>query len=337
MTEIARHPYAVRQGAAAAAVAVVTVAALPIMASRAQDQRDAAGAAVTVQSVATSVELQASAASEGWRARGSTALHPSAFRGPSIIVQASLKPSLPSPTVIRSPDLKTASFQAREQHCLAQAIYYEARGEGRTGQLAVAEVVANRVRSSLYPNTFCGVVYQGSRRTTGCQFSFTCDGSTAHTPRGAMWRQAQTLAREVIVEGAPGMTSRATHYHADRITPYWSASLVETTRIGSHVFYRLPTRKEKALLASAQAILDQPAADPFGLDSLALDSAPVGGDAPSPAPLIALDAATTATIKAAPHNGDAQDEIEPVEPSGDTTVALDPALTTDAAPIEVGV
>jgi len=133
-----------------------------------------------------------------------------------------------------------ADRQAKERRCLADAIYYEARSESRAGQMAVAEVVLNRVRHPLYPNSICGVVYQGSYRSTGCQFTFTCDGSLAISPRGRAWTQANKLAAHAMLDMHERRTNGATHYHTTAINPYWAPSLVQTGIIGSHKFYRFP-------------------------------------------------------------------------------------------------
>lgn len=144
--------------------------------------------------------------------------------------------------------LDTARQAARERQCLAEAIYYEARSEGFSGQAAVAEVVLNRVRHRAYPDTVCDVVYQGSERSTGCQFTFTCDGSMAIPPYGRGWEQSQLVAEHALMGFAQPMTRRATHYHTTAVDPYWNDSLVRTRRIGTHVFYRFPSRSERQLL-----------------------------------------------------------------------------------------
>ncbi len=158
-----------------------------------------------------------------------------------------------APRKIEAADVQVASSLTREKQCLAEAIFYEARSETRLGQFAVAEVIKNRVRSPLYPNSICGVVYQGSHRSTGCQFSFTCDGSMKRRPRGEAWREAQEIASLVIQGLAPKIVAQSTHYHTVDISPYWSASLVRTAVVGAHVFYRFPNRAERATLAAAQA------------------------------------------------------------------------------------
>lgn len=144
--------------------------------------------------------------------------------------------------------LDNAQSAARERQCMAEAIFYEARSEDFAGQLAVAEVVLNRVRHRAYPNTVCEVVYQGSERTTGCQFTFTCDGSMARAPYGRGWRRAQLVAEHALMGFARPVTNRATHYHTTAVDPYWNDNLVRTRRIGSHIFYRFPNRSERQLL-----------------------------------------------------------------------------------------
>ncbi|WP_109260913.1 cell wall hydrolase [Hyphobacterium indicum] len=141
-----------------------------------------------------------------------------------------------------------ARFSAAEINCLAEAIYYEARGESFTGQAAVAEVIMNRVNHRVYPDTICGVVYEGSERVTGCQFSFTCDGSMTRAPRGRAWRRSQLVAEHVAIGFAPPRTRRATHYHTTAVDPHWNDSLVQTGQIGTHIFYRFPSRRERAEL-----------------------------------------------------------------------------------------
>jgi spore germination cell wall hydrolase CwlJ-like protein len=145
-----------------------------------------------------------------------------------------------------------AQFSAAEIHCLAEAIYYEARGESFAGQTAVAEVVLNRVNHRVYPQTICRVVYEGSERVTGCQFSFTCDGSMDRAPRGRSWRRAQLVAEHVALGFAPPRTRRATHYHTTAVDPYWNDNLVQTGQIGTHVFYRFPNRREREELRNRQ-------------------------------------------------------------------------------------
>lgn len=122
----------------------------------------------------------------------------------------------------------------REVNCLAEAIYFEARGEPERGQLAVAEVVANRVASHAYPNTFCGVVRQRARNI--CQFSWACNSGRG-TPRGEQWARANQIAARVVDGWDPSIVGNATMFHATYVRPSWSRAFNRVAQIGSHVFY----------------------------------------------------------------------------------------------------
>jgi len=128
--------------------------------------------------------------------------------------------------------------EARAVDCLAAAVYYEAAYESLDGQRAVAQVVLNRMRHPAYPKTVCGVVFQGSERTTGCQFTFTCDGSLKRTPSEAGWARARQVALDALNGYVMKKVGNATHYHAVYVAPYWSPNLVKVAAIGAHVFYR---------------------------------------------------------------------------------------------------
>lgn len=120
--------------------------------------------------------------------------------------------------------------------CLAKALYFEARGEPIDGQVAVAEVVLNRVESPRYPATICEVVHEA--RTRSCQFSFMCDGKAETVTNAAAWTTAAKIARAMI-DGAPRrLTGGATHFHADFVTPFWARKFAMTAEIGGHLFYR---------------------------------------------------------------------------------------------------
>jgi spore germination cell wall hydrolase CwlJ-like protein len=127
---------------------------------------------------------------------------------------------------------------AREQaaECLATAALYEA-GDDARGQRAVIQVILNRVRAPGFPKTVCGVVYQGSARVTGCQFSFTCDGSFARRPVHLGWAGARRAARRALAGYVFADVGRATHYHTDWMVPYWRDSLIKVARVRSHLFY----------------------------------------------------------------------------------------------------
>ena len=127
--------------------------------------------------------------------------------------------------------------------CLTAAVYYEARSESPDGQRAVAQVVLNRARHPAYPNNVCGVVFQGSQRRTGCQFSFTCDGSMRRGSRNAAaWEQARGVAQTALSGDVFAPVGLATHYHTTAIRAWWAPSLTRAITIGAHIFYRWPGR-----------------------------------------------------------------------------------------------
>ena len=132
----------------------------------------------------------------------------------------------------------TAEDRRRAIRCLTQAIYYEAALEPTEGQEAVAQVVLNRVRDPNYPNSVCGVVYEGAERVTGCQFSFTCDGSLAQGPVGWAWNRAARVAERALAGYVATKVGTATHYHANYVHPWWAPTLNKLTQIGAHIFYR---------------------------------------------------------------------------------------------------
>lgn len=150
--------------------------------------------------------------------------------GTAVAAAASAEPSPAGSMVDRAPAIT----------CMTSAILYEAGYEPRSGQEAVAEVILNRLHHPAFPKTICGVVFQGSERRTGCQFSFTCDGSLRKSlPLGTIAR-----AREVATRAIDGQLSAkiagATHYHADYVSPYWAPTLIRVGAIGRHIFYRQP-------------------------------------------------------------------------------------------------
>jgi hypothetical protein len=122
--------------------------------------------------------------------------------------------------------------------CLTQAIYYEAAGETLTGQRAVAQVVLNRVRHPAFPSSICEVVYQGSERKTGCQFTFTCDGSLTRRPSRHGWDTARAIASAALSGAVEPVVGMATHYHANWVLPYWAPELDKLSSVGAHNFYR---------------------------------------------------------------------------------------------------
>lgn len=130
----------------------------------------------------------------------------------------------------------SATAQARQ--CLADAIAYEAGYESVEGRRAVAEVILNRTRSGVHPATVCGVVYEGSTRSTGCQFTFTCDGSLRRRLPSRIMEEAREIADEALTGAAPMRLSGALNYHADYVYPYWAPTMQRIVQIGRHIFYR---------------------------------------------------------------------------------------------------
>lgn len=135
----------------------------------------------------------------------------------------------------------------RAEDCLTAAVYYEARSEPLDGQRAVAQVVLNRVRDRAFPRSVCGVVYQGSERSTGCQFSFTCDGSMDRPRNPTAWERSRAVAAAALSGSVYAPVGSATHYHANYVLPWWASSLVRVGTIGSHLFYRWGGQLERAL------------------------------------------------------------------------------------------
>jgi spore germination cell wall hydrolase CwlJ-like protein len=144
----------------------------------------------------------------------------------------------------------TNAAQSQALQCLASAVYYEAGNQDEDGARAVAQVVLNRVRHPAFPNSVCGVVYQGSTRPTGCQFTFTCDGSLAREPDAEGWRRASRIAEDALSGHVYAPVGWATHYHADYVVPTWAASMAKSAIVGAHIFYRWPGSWGKAAVFS---------------------------------------------------------------------------------------
>jgi hypothetical protein len=131
-----------------------------------------------------------------------------------------------------------AAARARALECLTSAVYYEAGQESTDGQRAVAQVVLNRVRHPAFPSNVCGVVYEGSTRPTGCQFTFTCDGSLMRGAELGAWNRAKGVAEAALSGYVYTPVGNATHYHADYVVPYWAPTLTKSAVVGAHIFYR---------------------------------------------------------------------------------------------------
>jgi spore germination cell wall hydrolase CwlJ-like protein len=231
-------------------------------ASMTQIQRLRARRRLLIAAAAVFALLVAAAALWAWnRPASDSAAEPP----PNAATAGSVRLALPPPDLLRPltpeeaqaenaerpfsdrPDSAAAAFRLsadeisklRAIECLTQAVYYEAASEGVDGGRAVAQVVLNRMRHPAYPASVCGVVYQGSERATGCQFTFTCDGSLARTPAQSLWSQARRIAAEALAGKVFAPVGHSTHYHADYVLPYWADSLDKMVQIGRHIFYRL--------------------------------------------------------------------------------------------------
>lgn len=130
-----------------------------------------------------------------------------------------------------------ADARARAQDCMAAAMLYEA-GDDARGQLAVGQVVINRARHAAFPQNICAVVFQGSERVTGCQFTFTCDGALARRYSDAAWERARALAGQMLAGKVASEVGLATHYHTNWVRPYWSDTLDKMAIVDTHLFFR---------------------------------------------------------------------------------------------------
>jgi spore germination cell wall hydrolase CwlJ-like protein len=199
-----------------------------------------------------------------------------------------------------------AEDRERALTCLTQAIYYEAASEGADGGRAVAQVVLNRMRHPGYPSSVCGVIYQGSDRTTGCQFTFTCDGSLLRAPIGALWTRSRKIAEEALDGRVFAPIGHATSYHADHVLPYWADSLDKTVQIGRHIFYRLPGTYgegrsffQRYAGAEPQLPVPHPPTElPARSETAALASALIGDDLHGSGPNVEKAAEPTAVLLA---------------------------------------
>lgn len=133
-------------------------------------------------------------------------------------------------------DANAASLK-QQQDCLALALYWEARGEGRQGMVAVGWVILNRVHSRDFPGTPCGVVRQGGERPP-CQFSFWCDGKSDRPRNERSWYLAQIISAELLLQPPPDPTGGSLYFHTTGVRPPWMRTQTRTVQIGSHVFYR---------------------------------------------------------------------------------------------------
>jgi hypothetical protein len=183
-------------------------------------------------------------------------LYSGRLAAPLAPVEKPVRLALGSPVELAGAQLAT------ESQCLAEVMYYEARGEGLNGQKAVAEVVLRRTHNKNYASTVCGVVHEGVQpgRKAGCQFSYACDGSVNKRREGEAWDQARLLAEKIMagVVQLGNLTGNAIAYHSIGVSPPWSETMLKTAQIGNHIFYRFMPRDQVAqagtkLLAADQA------------------------------------------------------------------------------------
>ena len=164
-----------------------------------------------------------------------------------IVLMTSLRPKNRSKSIglrysvrwLRSLD---APKRDKQWACLAEALYFEARGESVKGQFGVAEVILNRVASHKFPNSICRVVNQGTGRKHACQFSYSCDGKLEHIANGAAYDQVGRVARVMMDGGTRRLTEGATYYHTTAVSPSWARRFEHTATIGVHKFYK-PVRR----------------------------------------------------------------------------------------------
>jgi spore germination cell wall hydrolase CwlJ-like protein len=154
--------------------------------------------------------------------------------------EVTILPKSDDPDRPRYADLIDPDNMNKEQRCLAEAVYFEARSEPVEGQAAVAQVILNRVKSGLYPSSICGVVYQNRHRHLACQFTFACEGKSLRIRDTESWERATRVASAVL-EGRTYLADvgGATHYHANYVRPSWSRRLKKMDVIGRHIFYKL--------------------------------------------------------------------------------------------------
>jgi spore germination cell wall hydrolase CwlJ-like protein len=168
--------------------------------------------------------------------------------------------------------LRNALESSRELECLADAVYYEARGETPSGQAAVAQVVMNRVRHPAFPKSICGVVFQGAYHRTGCQFSFACDGSMRRARDIGAWARARKIASHALAGTMSNEVGSATHFHTTNVSPGWGPRLLRVAQVGMHIFYRFGRHGASTYAPSRLPTVDDIA--PSEIASLTADGKP---------------------------------------------------------------
>lgn len=216
--------------------------------------------------------------------------------------------------------------------CLTAAIYYEAGQESEKGKRGVAQVVLNRVRHPAFPNSICDVVYQGSQRQTGCQFTFTCDGSLTRTPSRAGWEAARRIALAALSGAVEPSVGMATHYHADYVVPYWASSLAKIAQLDHHIFYRWTGGWGRRaaftqLVSQEQRLIDQPQIEALGDDGFTPDGTLPNMSAISKSPRLLADENAGAPLGDAREGVAGAPEVSPIAADVRWTAPVADAMT----------
>lgn len=221
----------------------------------------------------------------------------------------------------------TALDRERAHYCLTAAIYYEAASETDDGMRGVAQTVINRVRHPSFPNTVCGVVFQGSQRAGVCQFTFSCDGAMARAPERRNWLRASRIASAALGGYVFPKVGLATHYHTQAIWPRWGKSLVMTNIVGAHIFHRWRGRWGMPDAFRAPYPGREPVPGPYLPLAQQLAILKGQGLAPGagPAPMLTGPAAPLPDVAPAPLPG----ALSPAVPAPSAAPAVAPPTYTD--------
>lgn len=170
-------------------------------------------------------------------------LHQKAIAAATSKTQVQRPSDLLSPTQVANQAQKLVANMSRpkstsELECMAEALYFEARGESMAGQLAVAEVIYNRVKSPRFPNSVCGVINQGAERRFACQFTYNCDGKPETIHNRKVYEKLRKISYLVLKGKITDITKGATFYHNTTVNPKWARVFKRTRIIGPHYFYR---------------------------------------------------------------------------------------------------
>jgi spore germination cell wall hydrolase CwlJ-like protein len=212
----------------------------------------------------------------------------------------------------------------RDLDCLADAVYYESRGETPAGQAAVAQVVLNRVRHPAFPKSVCGVVFQGAHTGDTCQFSFACDGSMNRPREAGAWQRARQVAAHALAGFVMPSVGNATHFHVVGLDPGWGPRLMKVAQIGLHVFYRFGGNAGAPNSFTAQAEHSAPGSE-MAVHPVYASLIPMGGDTADgkpAAPMILANATVTGDASAKPASAPAPSTAVAANSAGHDTAAV---------------